>query len=183
MNQPKPIAATLAAALLLAGIPLRALPDDQESACGAILCLVGGSGVAECAGYLARYFAITAPNPAALFDRRLDFLNLCPAPDLAADVRPMIASYGATCQPEQLTAYLNQQIHWCELRNMDGTADCRPSGDEWRMCAPFYDHPITTYEAPQLHEQCQQVPATDGSMAEHCTYTWTLVDGAVPVGG
>ena len=43
-------------------------------------------------GYLARYFAITAATPAALFDRRLDFLNLSPAPDLAADLRPLIAS-------------------------------------------------------------------------------------------
>ena len=48
---------------------------------------------------------------------------------------------------------------------------------------PFYDHPVTTYEAPRLHEQCQQVPDTDGSTAEHCTYTWTLTDGAVPAGG
>ena len=65
MKQPKPFAA-LAATLLLAGAaPAPALSGDQESACGAILCLVGGSGVAECAGYLARYFAITAATPAA----------------------------------------------------------------------------------------------------------------------
>ena len=63
MKQPKPIAAAFAAALLLAGIAGPALSGDQESACGAILCLVGGSGVAECAGYLARYFAITAAEP------------------------------------------------------------------------------------------------------------------------
>lgn len=183
MKQPKPFAALAATLLLASAAPAPALSGDQESACGAILCLVGGSGVAECAGYLARYFAITAATPAALFDRRLDFLNLCPATDLAADVRPMIASYGATCQPTQLVAYLNQQIRWCGLRNMDGNSNCRPRGDEWRICAPFYDHPVTTYEAPRLREQCQPTPGTDGSMAEHCTYTWTLADGAVPVGG
>jgi hypothetical protein len=183
LKQPNPIAAALAVVLLLAGIPVRALSDDQESACGAILCLVGGSGVAECAGYLARYFAITAANPAALFDRRLDFLNLCPAPDLPADVRPLIASYGATCQPDQLVAYLNQQISWCELRNFDGNADCRPSGDEWQLCAPFFDNAYTTYEAPQLREQCEEVPNTDGTLVERCTYTWVLADEAVPTGG
>jgi len=58
-------------------------------------------------------------------------------------VRPLIASYGTTCQPTQLVAYLNQQISWCGLRNFDGTPECRPTGDEWRMCAPFYDHPVT----------------------------------------
>ncbi|NCA90296.1 MAG: conjugal transfer protein TrbM, partial [Gammaproteobacteria bacterium] len=93
-----PIVLSLSASLLGAGLgastPAQALSGDQESACGAILCLVGGSGVAECAPYLARYFAITAPNPAKLFDRRLDFLNLCPASDLPGDVRPLIARYG-----------------------------------------------------------------------------------------
>ena len=103
--------AAAAAALLIAGSgPVRALSGDQEAACGAILCLVGGAGVAACAPYLARYLAIDAANPARLFEKRLDFLNLCPTSDLPGDVRPMIARYGATCQPSQLVRYLNGQI-------------------------------------------------------------------------
>ena len=94
--------------------------------------------------YLARYFAITAPNPAALLDRRLDFLNLCPASDLPGDVRPLIASYGATCQPSTLVNWLNAQIRSCEIRNWDDSDDCQPTGNEWRMCAPFFDHGYTT---------------------------------------
>ncbi len=183
MKQPEPFTALAVTLLLASAAPAPALSGDQESACGAILCLVGGSGVAECAGYLARYFAITAATPAALFDRRLDFLNLCPAPDLAADVRPLIVSYGATCQPAQLMAYLNQQIRWCGLRNFDGTADCRPTGDEWRMCAPFYDHPVTAYEAPRLDEECEEVPDADGTLVERCTYTWVPADAPVSAGG
>ena len=173
MKQPTPIAVALSGALLLAGAgETRALSGDEEAACGAILCLVGGSGVAECAPYLARYFAIDAANPARLFDKRLDFLNLCPAPDLPGDVRPMIARYGATCQPTQLVSFLNAQIRLCEMRSADGSGDCRPTGDEWRICAPLYDHAYTTYEAPRLHERCQRQPDGDGYLAEHCTYTW-----------
>lgn len=180
MKHPNPIAAAVSAALLLAGTgSASALSGDQESACGAILCLVGGSGVAECAGYLARYFAITAKTPQELFNRRLDFLNLCPASDLPADIRPLIVSYGAQCQPPILVSYLNAQIQWCETRNLDGSADCKPSGDEWRMCAPFYDNAYTTYEAPRLNERCTMVTDADGYETERCAYTWTEA-GAPP---
>ena len=85
-----------------------------------------------------------------LFDRRLDFLNLCPASDLPGDVRPLIARYGATCQPGTLVNWLNTQIRSCEIRTWDDSDDCRPTGNEWRMCAPFFDHGYTTYEAPTL---------------------------------
>ena len=99
MKHTIPIAQAAAVALLLTGsAPGQALSGDQESACGAILCLVGGTGVAACAPYLARYFAIDAVNPTRLFEKRLNFLNLCPTADLPGDVRPMIARYGATCQ-------------------------------------------------------------------------------------
>ena len=79
--------------------------------------------------------------------------------------------------------YLNQQISWCGLRNLDGNADCRPTGDEWQLCTPFYDHAYTTYEAPQLHKQCEEVPDTDGTIVERCTYTWVLADAPVSAGG
>jgi hypothetical protein len=174
MNRSKPIAAALTAGLLLIGaVPARALSSDQESACGAILCLLGGSGVTECAGYLERYFAIAARDPQELYDRRLEFLHQCPAPELPGDVRPLIVNYGAICQPAQLVAYLNQQIRWCETRNVDNTSDCQPSGDEWRLCASFYESGYTTYETPQLHKQCVEVPDTDGSLTERCTFVWT----------
>lgn len=181
MKHPNPIATTVSAALLLAGAgPVSALSGDQESACGAILCLVGGSGVAECAGYLARYFAITASTPQKLLNRRLDFLNLCPASDLPADIRPLIASYGAQCQPPTLVSYLNAQIQWCEARNLDGTADCRPTGEEWRICAPFYSSGFTAYEAPRLDAHCVKQTDADGYQTERCTYTWAEADSPPP---
>jgi hypothetical protein len=181
MKHPNPIATTVSAALLLAGAgPVSALSGDQEGACGAILCLVGGSGVAECAGYLARYFAITASTPQELLNRRLDFLNLCPASDLPADIRPLIASYGAQCQPPTLVSYLNAQIQWCEARNLDGTADCRPTGEEWRICAPFYSSGFTAYEAPRLDAHCVKQTDADGYQTERCTYTWAEAGSPPP---
>jgi hypothetical protein len=176
MRPPTPLALILAAALLAGAQPARALSGDQESACGAILCLVGGAGVAECAGYLARYFAIAAPTPAALLERRLDFLNLCPTSGLPGDVRPMLATYGATCQPERLVRYLNNQLRACEMSNPEGSGYCRPTGNEWRICAPFYEHAYTSYAAPRFHEQCQWTSDGDGYVAMRCSYTWTVAD-------
>jgi hypothetical protein len=75
---------------------------------------------------------MTAPNPAELFERRLDFLNLCPAPDMPSDVCPMLARYGATGQPAALVSRLNAQIHACEMRDPDDAGTCRPTGNEWR---------------------------------------------------
>ena len=181
MKQPTPIAAALTAISLLVGTaPVRAQSNDQASACGAILCLIGGSGVAECAGYLARYFAITAETPKELIQRRLDFLNLCPATDLPGDLLPLIANDGATCQPPQLVSDLNQQIRACEARTDDCHKNCRPTGQEWSMCATFYAHPYTTYEAPQLHEVCGQEYGDNGYPEQRCTYIWTLAGEATP---
>lgn len=180
MKHPMPIAAALTAAMLLAGTgPARALTSDEESACGSILCLLGGSGVAECAGHLARYFAITASNPAELVQRRHDYLSLCPATDLPGDVLPMLANYGATCQPPQLVNDLNQQIRTCEAQNVDHTMDCRPTGQEWRVCAPFYDNAYTTYQAPQLHDLCAAGAGVYGYLGQGC-YVWTLAGEAPP---
>jgi hypothetical protein len=181
MKQNRTLVLALSGALLLAATsPARALSGDQESACGAILCLIGGAGVAECGVYLARYFAITAANPAALFDRRLDFMNLCPAPDLPGDMRPMIARYGATCQPATLVNQLNAQIRACEAREPDDPRACQPTGTEWRICAPFYGNGYTAYEAPELHEECARVRDADGYLVERCAYAWTEAGAEVP---
>lgn len=171
----------LSGALLLGGAgSAAALSGDQESACGAILCLAAGAGVVECAPYLARYFAITAPNPTELFERRLNFLNLCSAPGMPGDVRPMLARYGATCQPATLVCRLNAQIQACEMRDPDNTATCRPNGNEWRVCASFYGHGYTAYEAPELHEECVRVRDTNGYLVERCGYAWTEAGAEAP---
>jgi len=181
MKQNRTPVLALCGALLLAGTaPVQALSGDQEAACGSILCLVGGSGVSECTPYLNRYFAITAPNPAELFERRLDFLNQCPASDMSSDVRPMIARYGASCQPATLVDRLNAQIRACETRNPDDLETCRPSGDEWQVCASFYAHGYTIYEAPELHEACEMVRDTDGYLVERCAYAWTKAGAQAP---
>ena len=123
--------------------------------------------------------SIDAANPTRLFEKRLDFLNLCPASDLPGDVRPMIARYGATCQPSQLVRYLNGQIRSCQMRATDGVDDCEPSGDEWRICAAFYDHGYTVYEPPQLQEHCSRERGDDSYWTERCTYTWVSAGSAV----
>jgi len=171
----------LSGTLLLGGAgSAPALSGDQESACGAILCLAGGAGVDACAPYLARYFAITASNPTELFERRLDFLNLCPAPGMPGDVRPMLARYGATCQPATLVSRLNAQIQACEMRDPDDSSACQPTGNEWRVCASFYGHGYTAYEAPELHEECARVRDTDGYLVERCAYAWTKAGAEAP---
>ena len=181
MKQNRILVLALSGALLLGGTgSAAALSGDRESACGAILCLAGGAGVGECAPYLARYFAITASNPTELFERRLDFLNLCPASGMPGDVRPMLARYGATCQPATLVSRLNAQIQACEMRDPDDTAICRPAGNEWRVCASFYGHGYTAYEAPELHEECAWVRDKDGYLVERCAYGWTEAGAEVP---
>ena len=173
MKHTKSISRAAAAALLIAGSgQVRALSGDQETACGAILCLAGGAGVAACAPYLARYFSIDAANPTRLFEKRLDFRNLCPASDLPGDVRPMIARHGATCQPSRLVSYLNGQIRTCEMRDRDGEDECKPSDNEWRICATFYEHGYTVYKPPQLQEQCSRGRDDDGYWTERCSYSW-----------
>lgn len=183
---PRPIVVALCVSLcglaLSLSHPARALTAaDQDSACGAILCLAGGSGVAECAPYLARYFAITASNPTDLFERRRDFLNLCPSSDLAADINPLIARYGAQCQPSTLVNSLNAQIRSCEQRDPDDVEACRPTGNEWRLCAPFFDHSHTIYQAPTLHERCEETRDSDGYRVERCHFTWTEAGEPEPV--
>jgi hypothetical protein len=171
----------LSGALLLGGAgSARALSGDQASACGAILCLADGAGVGQCAPYLARYFAITAPNPAELFERRLDFLNLCAPPGMPGDVRQLLARYGATCQPATLVSRLNAQIHACEAREADDPTTCQPTGNEWQVCASFYGHGYTAYDAPELHEMCARVRDTDGSLVERCDYAWTEAGAEAP---
>jgi hypothetical protein len=142
--------------------------------------LLGGAGVGDCAPYLARYFTITAPNPAELFERRLDFLNLCPAPGMPGDVRPMLARYGATCQPATLVNRLNAQIQACEMGDPDDASACRPTGNEWPVCASFYGHGYTAYEAPELHDACARVRDMDGYLVERCAYGWTEAGAEAP---
>jgi hypothetical protein len=114
-----------------------------------------------------------------VFDRRLNFLNLCPASDLPGDVRPLIARYGATCQPSTLVNWLNAQIRSCQIRDWD---DCRPTGNEWQMCAAFFDHGYTTYAPPTLHERCREERDGDGYLVETCSYTWTQAGAPAPAG-
>jgi hypothetical protein len=107
----------LSAFVLGQGVALdaRALSEDQEDACGALLCLLGGSGVGECALYLERYFSIRADSADDLAEKRRDLLEQCPDEDgsLAAPTA-LVLGYGASCQPDVLIARLNAEIRACE---------------------------------------------------------------------
>lgn len=95
------------------------LSDKQTSACGAILCLASGtgSGVAECAEYLAEYFAIEPDSwrePWTLITNRLNFLKLCPKDDGmdaegAANMNSLLniyANMNGSCDKNTLNSYL-----------------------------------------------------------------------------
>lgn len=72
---------------LTAVSPTTVLADDNESACGAILCLAGvmasgGSGGSQCAGYINDYFSIVKFHNGhfdltGTFNARTSFTNEC----------------------------------------------------------------------------------------------------------
>ena len=67
------------------------------------------------------------------------------------------------------------------MQATDGVDECKPSGNEWRVCANFYDHCYTLYEPPQLQAQCRREHGDDGYWTERCVYTWTRAGSAAPV--
>lgn len=189
MNAPRAtvLAGAAAALALAAGTPAaqgQGLSSDQESACGAILCLLGGSAAAACAPYLARYFAIGAPSAALLAERRLDFLRCCPAPGLPRNVLALIVRHGAECRPARLVATLNRRLEACEARAEDAAERraCAPRGDEWRRrCGAFYGSGYSAREPPVLVEDCRRV-REDGRVGERCATRWAAGDTATETG-
>jgi hypothetical protein len=66
------------------------------------------------------------------------------------------------------------------MREPDDARDCRPTGNEWRICASFYGHGYTAYEAPELHEACARVRDTDGYLVVRCAYGWIETGAEAP---
>jgi hypothetical protein len=122
--------------------------------------------------------AIIAEIP--LFERRLDFLGRCPAPGMPGDARPRLARYGATCQRATLVSQLNAQIQACKVRDSPDASICRPTGNEWRVCASLYGHGYTANEAPELHEACARVRQTNGYLVERRVCGWTEAGTEAP---
>ncbi|CAM2161336.1 Killer protein [Paraburkholderia sacchari] len=99
---------SMAAALCITALagaiaPQTALAEDNENACGAVLCLagliLGGSGGKSCAEYEANYFSIVRFHNghfdlSGTANARTDFTNQCQS--VGSDVKgPVNSKYGA----------------------------------------------------------------------------------------
>ncbi|MBL4571587.1 MAG: hypothetical protein JKY40_10510 [Gammaproteobacteria bacterium] len=80
-----------------------ALNDDEASACGALLCLAGGTSLSECAKPLREFFSITDPNPARMIRKRLNFLRLCPTGDNGS-LANILNNQSISCSSSQCAA-------------------------------------------------------------------------------
>ena len=48
-------------------------------------------------------------------------------------------------------------------RDSDDRDPCKPTGDEWRICAAFIESDYTAYSPPEVHAVCED---------DDCTYEW-----------
>jgi|GEM_PF-3044117 len=163
--------AVLALLAAPAGAAEQQLTQEQEDACGAILCLAGGSGVAECTPYLARFYAVDPED-------RKDFLNQCPDSGLSQGAIGELATYGQTCQPDKLDDYLNAQL--CTPAQEAAGLPCRePSPQDWQiLCASYYAE-LTDEDPPKLIERCAQEPDDTGAYQTVCSQVWVQADYVV----
>jgi hypothetical protein len=141
------------AALLTAtaGAQEQNLSQEQQDACGAILCLAGGGATAECNPYLKKFYD-TDP------DDRTDFLNKCPTHGLSQGAIGELARHGSNCSAQNLAKYLNARN-----RSNDPNA--------WRICAHYYSE-LTEEKPPRLVERCQDERDDSGGFEQVCTYQW-----------
>jgi len=87
------------------------LTTDQTDACGAVMCLMGGSGVSECDPYLARFFSLVDQNPQTMYEMRKTFLDLCPGSD--PGFNGTAASMAEQCESSRLVKGLNADLQSC----------------------------------------------------------------------
>ena len=151
-----------------AGAGEQALTQDQEDACGAILCLAGGSGVTECTPYLKRFYALEPKD-------RKEFLNQCPNSALSQGAIKELAAFGQTCQPERLDDFLNAQL--CTPEQKEAGLPCREAHpNDWqRLCGSYYAE-LTDQEPPKLIERCEQKPDETGAYEQVCSALWVPAD-------
>jgi hypothetical protein len=166
----KKILITIAALLsATAGAAQPQLSQEQEDACGAILCLAGGGAPPECKPYLARFYD-TDPS------ERGEFLQKCPSPGLSEGALGELAAHGVTCEPEKLAAFLNRQV--CSQEQKERGFVCvgdRPSA--WRMCANFYAE-LTDAPPPRLVQRCQDTRDGSGAIEQICSHWWVSAEYA-----
>ena len=88
------------------------LTGDTRLACEAVLCLSSGTRPGECAPALRRYFGITDPRPHKMIQKRINFLNMCPAanePDMPGLITA-IANGAGRCDAQHLNAYNRKKV-------------------------------------------------------------------------
>lgn len=162
------------------------LDQDQTDACGAVMCLGGGSGVSECQPYLARFFSLWDQNPVTMVQRRQNYLDLCPGSD--GSFNATAAQVGEQCQPEQLVTALNMELLQCAAlwqcqgqtqapARQGGRVDCsscaaRSPDRVQQVCGTWYSLENVVTKAPHLvASNCvPDAPGFDPGLG--CTYTW-----------
>lgn len=112
---------------------------DEATACEAILCLSTGSPPSACAASLARYFGITDWKFWRMIQKRINFLNLCPAanqtPEMSSLVQAM-ANGAGRCD----AATLNQTLRtWTGIDGEYEISNQMPS-----YCSEYYGHQYTS---------------------------------------
>ena len=141
--------------------------QEQQDACGSILCLAGGGATPACSPYLKKFFD-TDPK-----DRK-DYLNKCPGSGVSEGAINELAAYGQNCASDKLAATLNRQL--CSAEQKDQGISCRgDSPRAWRMCANYYAE-LTDEEPPKLVQRCRNETDDTGAFARACHHWWVEND-------
>jgi hypothetical protein len=151
-----------------AGAAEQQYTQEQEDACGSILCLAGGGATPECNPYLKRFFSIKPKD-------RKGYLNKCPTSGVSRGAINELAAYGQNCESGKLANYLNLQI--CGPEQKGFGLPCRdPQPDDWQtLCGNFYAE-LTTDAPPKLVERCRDESDDTGALAHVCHHRWVEND-------
>ena len=130
----------------------RDLDKDETDACGALLCLASGKRPSECNPYLRRYFSITHKRPDKQIEKRLDFLDMCPAKqnedNNMRSLTRAIAHGAGLCDVESLNTNNRKLVEVCNNSGEGYTCGYRTVVSDTRSpyCPDYYNHPYTYWD-------------------------------------
>ena len=133
--------------------------EEQTNSCGAVMCLMGGSGISECGPYLARYFSLIDQNPQTMYEKRKNFLDQCPGSD--GNFNATAAQMGEVCQPENLVQNLNMQLQNCTACLAQEAWQGQGQQSQWN------------------NNTCPSCAARDGQQAQAVCGTWYSTENVV----
>ena len=156
------------------------LTGDTRLACEAVLCLSSGTRPGECAKSLRRYFGITDPRPHKMIQKRINFLNLCPAasePDMPGLITA-IANGAGRCDAQHLNEYNRKKVvkRVCEYSVFDRDTYCTNevitviSDKKPSYCKAYEGHNFTF----EIETKYVGTPYTEGRWADLKDYDRAL---------